>query len=366
VVGNAYSVTPTVGKLSIRGGAIVELVDADTSLSDRRGTFRATTAEIVGNSLLTHPLNTGDVQFGLELVVDEVLTVDATSRVDVSQLGFLGAFKPGNSSQSGRTFGNDSLLGSTRRNGGSHGGSGGFGNAGGIVGELYDDQQAPIQPGGGGGSDSGVAGSGGGVIRLYIGTLQLQGRIAADGGSGSRYAAGGAGGSIWINVRTLSGIGSVSADGGNGAQESGGGGGGRIAIYYQEASAFDFLKVTTLGGSGLSSGADGTRYYLPTQFVPPSAPAAPRLQAVIYEIAVSGISNPSTPSTAGGSADAEVLVRWTGEPGRRFAVESTRDLVHWTTIPVVVVETSSGRYQARIADSGAPLQQGFFRVRKLD
>ncbi|MBL9167133.1 MAG: carboxypeptidase regulatory-like domain-containing protein [Verrucomicrobiales bacterium] len=366
VVGNAYSVTPTVGKLSVRGGAIVELVDADTSLSDRRGTFRATTAEIVGSSLLTHPSNTGDVQFGLELVVDEVLTVDATSRVDVSQLGYLGASKPGNFSQSGKTFGNDSLLGSTRRNGGSHGGSGGFGNTGGIVGELYDDQQAPTQPGGGGGSDSGGAGNGGGVVRLYVGTLQLQGKIAADGESGSRYAAGGAGGSIWINVRTLSGTGSMSADGGNGAQESGGGGGGRIAIYYQDASAFDFLKVTTLGGAGLSSGADGTRYYLPTQFVPPSAPAVPRLQAVIYEIAVSGISDPSTPSTAGGSGDAEVLVRWTGEPGRRFAVESTRDLIHWTTIPVVVVETSSGRYQARIADSGAPLQQGFFRVRKLD
>ena len=365
-VGTRYSVTPTVGRLTIRGGAIVELVDADASLADRRGSFRATSAEILGNSVLTHPTGTGNVQFGLELVADEVLTVDTTSRVDVSEAGYSGALRAENPTQSGKTAGNDTLLGSTRRNGGSHGGSGGLGNVGGLIAQTYDDQQQPTQPGGGGGSDSGPAGNGAGVIRLYVGTLDLKGFVAADGGNGSRYAGGGAGGSIWINVRTLTGAGSIRADGGDGGPESGGGGGGRIAIYYQDASAFDLQKVTTLGGGGITFGDSGTRYYLSTPFIPPTAPASPQLGSVIYEIAVTGLGTPSTPSTAGGSVEAEVLVRWAGEPGRRFAVETSPDLQLWTSIPVLVTEKSTGRYEARIAEGSRSIQKGFFRVRRLD
>jgi hypothetical protein len=94
----------------------------------------------------------------VELIVDDTLTIDASSHVDVSDRGYLGGLRDSNNGQSGRTLNNTSNGGSTRRNGGSYGGAGGFGNAGGTVNVLYGTSQDPDAPGSGGGSDSGPAG----------------------------------------------------------------------------------------------------------------------------------------------------------------------------------------------------------------
>ena len=363
--GALYSATPTVGHFAIQGGAIVELLDADASLPNRSGRLRVITSDILGGSVLTHPATTTTAQFGLELVVDDRLLIDAASRVDVNGLGYLGTRNGGHNDQTGRTLGNTTKDGSTRRNGGSHGGSGGFGDVPGFVGVPYDDAQAPVQPGAGGGSDSGPAGNGGGVIRLYVGALQVQGNISANGANGTRYGGGGAGGAIWINTRTLSGNGIIHAEGRDGGAESGGGGGGRIAIYFQDASAFDFAGVSTLGGLGFSPGGKGTLYQLQTNFVPPAAPSgsAPP-PPVIYEIQVSGVDKLNTPRTADGASSGQVVVRWLGETGREFMLETSQDLLRWTPTAVIAKEISTGRYQA--LTTGRIAEQGFFRVRRVD
>src|SRR6185436_9891213 len=75
---------------------------------------------------------------------------------------------------------------------------------------------------------------GGGRIRLTVGgTLELAGRITANGQNPAGGGAG-SGGSIWITAGVLLGNGAISAIGGSedGTTAHGAGGGGRIALYY--------------------------------------------------------------------------------------------------------------------------------------
>ena len=140
---------------------------------------------------------------------------------------------------------------------------------------------------------------------------------------------------------------------------------GRIAIYFQDASAFDFAGVSTLGGLGFSPGGKGTLYQLQTNFVPPAAPSgsAPP-PPVIYEIQVSGVDKSNTPRTADGASGGQVVVRWLGETGREFMLETSQDLLRWTPTAVIAKEISTGRYQA--LTTGRIAEQGFFRVRRVD
>ena len=112
--------------------------------------------------------------------------------------------------------------------------------------------------------------AGGGLIQLQAQTLQLDGKIVADGGGPQGgYAAGGSGGSILLTVSTLTGSGQILAAGGNGyygdttgALHVGSGGGGRIAVYASDMSGFNLANITAPGGSGTSSadGGPGTIY----------------------------------------------------------------------------------------------------------
>jgi hypothetical protein len=104
------------------------------------------------------------------------------------------------------------------------------------------------------------------VIRLNVGTLQLDGMLLANGGNGNTFAGGGSGGSIFVKTRTLSGNGVVQANGGSGATQSGGGGGGRVAVYYGNAASFAFSNVVARGGTGFGVGVNGTVFLLQTNF----------------------------------------------------------------------------------------------------
>ena len=98
------------------------------------------------------------------------------------------------------------------------------------------------------------------LIRLAVaGTLQLDGVIAADGGSSGYPAGGGAGGSIHVSAGDLAGSGSFSAQGGSTVNTGGGGGGGgRIAIY---CGGNNFTgAVNAAGGAGQECGGAGTIY----------------------------------------------------------------------------------------------------------
>jgi len=134
--------------------------------------------------------------------------------------------------------------------GGSNGFSGGgYGGLGGGNGSnaTYGDLANPAEAGSGGGSYAVnyLAGSGGGLVRLTVGTLVLDGSIVAD-GAGSAMG-GGSGGGIRIDAGIISGSGSISAKGGaDTGGGAGGGGGGRIAIYYGTMT----LPTTNISAAG--------------------------------------------------------------------------------------------------------------------
>ncbi len=202
-------------------------------------------------AVLTHHPTSPQQKQSLVLTVPGSLVIDASSRIDVSGLGYGAGVTVGNSTSGGATF----------RAGGSYGGLGG---ANGQPCATYDDFRDPSELGSGGGPDLGD-GAGGGLVRITAGSLTLNGVVAAKGKSGYDYynRAGGSGGGVWISVDRLSGTGSIRADGGEGSYDGGGGGGGRVAVYYGANTTFDFDRISAHGGTGPSPGAVGTIYLKP-------------------------------------------------------------------------------------------------------
>ena len=200
-------------------------------------------------AILTHLPTTAQEQNALVLTVAGSLVIDATSRIDVSGLGY-GA---------GTTIGNTKAGGATFRSGGSYGGLGG---PNGVPNSVYGDYRDPNEVGSGGGADLGN-GNGGGLVRITASSLVLDGAIMANGRDGFDYynRGAGSGGGVSIHVDRLSGTGVIHADGGNGSQDGGGGGGGRVAVYFAANSTFDVDRISAHGGSGGGgAGAVGTIY----------------------------------------------------------------------------------------------------------
>jgi len=125
-------------------------------------------------------------------------------------------------------------------------------------GSLYD----PNEPGGGGAASNNDFFNGGGIVRIQSPSIQVDGKITANGSGSTDQVRTAAGGSIRIDTTTISGSGSVRADGGSSPFL---GGGGRVAIYYTGATgmALSRARVTAAGGAGnasIHSGAPGTVY----------------------------------------------------------------------------------------------------------
>ena len=203
-------------------------------------------------SLVTSFASTTTQMRSIELLLSGALTVDATSKIDVSGDGYL----------AGRTTGNTTVGASVGLSGGSHGGLGGEGGA-----SVFDDYLDPDDWGAGGGG-----GAGGGLVRVTAGSVILDGAIFANGqdGSGSN-----GNGSVLVQCRRISIRGNRYAEwrridevaGGNTRIGIGGsGGGGRIAVYYQTDSGFDFDNLTAPAGQAVyptqTSGGAGTVYVL--------------------------------------------------------------------------------------------------------
>ena len=146
--------------------------------------------------------------------------------------------------------------------GGGHAGYGGasLSNApGGNV--ISDSVTQPTSFGnrGGAGFQNLAGGNGGGAFELVVnGTLQVDGKISADGlGSTGLNSGGGSGGSVWLSVGTLSGAGTISANGGAGNNNvGGGGGGGRVAVSYK--TNLYSGAYSAHGGAGGHYGGAGT------------------------------------------------------------------------------------------------------------
>jgi hypothetical protein len=231
--------------------------NAEVAVSDR---VAAGALNVSGNSLLSHVPATGVSSFKLDLNVATV-TIDGTSRIDVSGRGFLGGWQPGN------PFGLDGMTvgfqrGSTSFAGGSYGGLGGW-SSGGVPNPVYGDFRNPNDPGSGGATSvNAPSGNGGGLVRIVAQAIQLDGSIIANGQNGpGNNSGGGSGGGIRIDVGTLSGTGQIRAHGGNSSYSGGAGGGGRIAVYYQNIAAFSTSNISAFGGTGGISGQNGTVFW---------------------------------------------------------------------------------------------------------
>jgi hypothetical protein len=178
--------------------------------------------------------------------------VGTNSAISVDGQGYsAGLSGPGGGSMSANASGS----------GGGYGGAGGASASGTPGGTTYGSVQQPTDRGSRGGLFPMVTNSsqGGGAIRLQVtGTLEVDGKISAEGNDALvESAGGGAGGSVWVTTRKLAGGGLISANGGAGdPAEGGGGGGGRIAVY----SGTNYFTgiVNAYGGTGANPGNDGT------------------------------------------------------------------------------------------------------------
>jgi hypothetical protein len=188
----------------------------------------------------------------LDLNVSGQITVDATSRIDVSGEGY---------AQGQTTAGNSGAQGPS---GGSYGGLGGV--YGGSTNAVYGDYTNPTDFGSGAGAVGGSHGAGGGLVRLTADTLALDGKILADGTVAIQFGVGqgaGSGGGVYVSVTTLEGTGSIQAAGGSSSSVGwlAGGGGGRIAVYAADWSGFALSNIQAQGSTGNnSSGGTGTVY----------------------------------------------------------------------------------------------------------
>ncbi len=196
---------------------------------------------------------------GISLSIADTLLVPSGTIVEASGLGYAPGTGPGAGTGSATTAGGG---------GGGAGGRGGDAASGALTGgNSTGSLVTPSTMGSGGGSSLyGSGGTGGGRIRLIVGTCVVDGFILAGGSPGSFLSTGGgAGGSIWIDATRFAGAGSVSAGGGPATGNGGGGGGGRIAVSYAQTTFSG--SMTACGGTGTSAsftGGAGTIYTFDT------------------------------------------------------------------------------------------------------
>ena len=206
---------------------------------------------LLSTGVVTHAATTPSQEYSLTLTLANNLTVDGTSKIDVSGRGY----------QPGYTLGNTNLGGAIFTAGGSYGGFGEICCGGGSAANaVYGDYHNPNELGSGSGTYNGGS-PGGGLVRITSVAAQVDGGILANGGTGPE---GGSGGGVWLNVGTLSGSGQITANGGAGSGYDGGGG-GRVAIYYGSSTFNLSSNVTANAGDGPNGpGSVGTVYLQPT------------------------------------------------------------------------------------------------------
>lgn len=244
-------------------------------VQERRGEWTPLTSPVAFNVVLagnaiayaTEPLTLGSLSVGGAAMLTHAtgstgLVVTAAGNVTISPEAAI------NVDGRGYPFDNHRGPGAGARaswagTGAGHGGLGGHSATGVSGGSHYGSVLQPTALGsqGGDGDDSGPGAAGGGAIRLSVGgTLDVRGRLSANGLDAQvNNSGGGSGGSIWVTTGTLTGGGSILANGGAGEWVDGGGGaGGRIAIYY---TSKDYSgSITAYGGGGHQRGGAGTLY----------------------------------------------------------------------------------------------------------
>ena len=235
------------------------VLNGTTTVVDGEHNFLS--VRLMNGAILKHlPTDAGTVHT-LTLIARDSIVIDATSKIDLTGLGYLGGGRGNNDTTVGRTNGNSVSGGSTPGSGGSHGGRGGayvgFGRVIGVAAFAYDNRLWPTQPGGGGGSNGNPGFNGGGVVYVKAPKILVDGSIIADGEKATNQNGGaGAGGSIIVQADTLFGNGFLRANGGDGMlgdEMPMGGGGGRIFV----SGALQGNVYWQVVG-GLNGGIDGS------------------------------------------------------------------------------------------------------------
>ncbi len=239
-----------IGELQIKNRALV-----------RFGTFVVNRdLTMTGTSTLTHDITTTSTTYRLDGTIGGLMSVDASSSVNVVGRGYPVGYTAdgsGNPTTTGAATGNS---------GGSHGG---FGYpVSGTGGSPYDSIFTPLHPGGGAANSS----AGGGYVKLTAGSLTMAGTINATAAAAGGGANTGAGGGIWLTVTGAVNVtGTILANGGSGTVNNshGIGSGGRVAFYYDSsvpsnpttsALASQLQAWSGTGSGGVLYGGAGTVY----------------------------------------------------------------------------------------------------------
>ena len=317
------------GTINVLGGSILEVngpLEVGGSLTVDNSTLRATSIQtsqlsLINSATLTTFDATATEVYKVELVVSGTLAVDTTSKIDVSDKGYLPAYTSGNTTEGG----------ATGNSGGSYGGLGAAYS--GQTGTTYGSDANPNDWGSGG-----AGGRGGGLVRISADTVWLGGQVLAD-GQASNYGAG-SGGGILVSAGTILGSGGIRASGGDGNR--GGGGGGRIAVYASDLSRFDRDAVTA-PGSGWRPGEPGTVHIV--EGLAPTFVFAHRPESVTTDALDHLELTFTTPIDTAffDASDLDIL----GPDGRVFATDMA--LVSGKTYRITVPSlTANGKYQFRL------------------
>lgn len=161
------------------------------------------TSEVIGTGIAT-TLNTVGLNKKVDLTVTGTLSLTNQGKIDVSGKGFPGG---GTLSSQSAGYGRGGGGGASR-SGAAYGGQNIHYN--GTIIDVYGSEDQPTDNGSGGsGYQYGIAGAGGGVIKIHTNNMVLdydsQTYILANGGDSTKpksgsYYFGGSGGSIWLQV----------------------------------------------------------------------------------------------------------------------------------------------------------------------
>jgi hypothetical protein len=217
---------------------------------------------LTNGAALNSPSTTPSAISKLEISVAGTLSIDATSKIDVTGSGCPKGYQW---SPSGPT----AIGAAAALSGGSYGGYGVNYSATQTTNEVYGSFDNPNEVGSGGAGFTGHPGnSGGGLVRMTAGSLTLNGTIEANAqststGGGGTYL-GGSGGGVYINVGSFSGGGTIQAQGSPCITTPGGG--GRIAVFYG-SGIIDPTRFSAAGGhanrnqpTSYAGGGAGTVY----------------------------------------------------------------------------------------------------------
>lgn len=355
----------------ISGGSLVGL----TGGYEETRTLTFDTLTITGNSMLVCNrciLQADDGSAG-------TITVDVGSSINAD--GGLAGGEAGGPAGANNGDGDGGGTGTANGGGGGggYGGAGGRGEKNGTVttpgGSAYGDPESystNLYGSGGGGGTTGAGGDGAGVVIIRNmsgttdGTINLNGRISAngeDGEDGDGAGGGGAGGKLVIFTKEIVGGGTIEALGGDGGTDTndgddngGGGGGGRIILFFaiDSHTSYDLLSLPTsaaqlgaLGGGNAENGSNGTVFsetypYLNTPTF--TSQATDGSGYVTFQVTVNEAGSDPTNLTVAYSADGGTsyhvpdLVSVTPSSGTVDLVEDTEEQIG----SVDAIDTNTG------------------------